>query len=91
MDNSKIGNRNTSIELLRLLCMVFIVAYHAMLKSPMWGEAKYRAVSLVFHVGVPVFILISDPVPAQVAVPFCGNGGLLHPFAVWLELVFGRS
>ena len=51
--------RNSSIELLRLLCMVYIVAYHAMLKTPMWGEAKYRAVSLVFHVGVPVFILIS--------------------------------
>lgn len=59
MDNSKIGNRNTSIELLRLLCMIFIVAYHVMLKTPMWAEAKYRAVSLVFHVGVPVFIFIS--------------------------------
>jgi len=59
---AKKGNsigRNSSIELLRLLCMVYIVAYHAMLKTPMWGEAKYRAVSLVFHVGVPVFILIS--------------------------------
>lgn len=51
--------RNSSIELLRLLCMVFIVAYHAICKSPMWGEDKYRAVSLVFHIGVPVFVLIS--------------------------------
>lgn len=51
--------RNSSIELLRLLCMIFIVAYHVMLKTPMWAEAKYRALSLAFHVGVPVFILIS--------------------------------
>lgn len=57
--NVVVEGRNSSIELLRLLCMIFIVAYHVMLKTPMWAEAKYRAVSLVFHVGVPVFILIS--------------------------------
>lgn len=37
MDHSKIGNRNTSIELLRVLCMIFIVAYHAMLPPPQVG------------------------------------------------------
>lgn len=95
IDNSKIGNRNTSIELLRLLCMIFIVAYHVMLKTPMWAEAKYRAVSLVFHIGVPVFILISGYYQIQFRFKslcrIVGYGALLHLFVIWRELVFWRA
>lgn len=48
--------RNSSIELLRLFCMIFIVAYHVMLKTPMWAEAKFRAISIALDEGVPVFL-----------------------------------
>ena len=55
----KIVQRNTSIEILRFFCMIYIVAYHVMCKTPIWEEDIYRAISLIFHVGVPAFILIS--------------------------------
>lgn len=49
--------RNSSIELLRLLCMIFIVAYHVMLKTPMWAEAYFRAILIAHYGGVPVSLI----------------------------------
>ena len=54
--------RNSSIELLRIICMWMIILYHLSMHS--YGEALghnllWDIVTNVFHIGVVCFILIS--------------------------------
>lgn len=54
--------RNSSFEILRLVCMVSIVLYHMLihgLNDVSNYHWFYNALTIIFHFGVPVFILIS--------------------------------
>lgn len=55
-------NRNSIFELLRLICMVSIVMYHMLvfglnnISNNFWF---YKALTIILHFGVPVFVLLS--------------------------------
>jgi len=55
-------NRNSSFEILRLICMLSIVLYHMLifgLNDISENYWFYKALTILLHFGVPVFILIS--------------------------------
>lgn len=56
--------RNSSIELMRLLAQYMIVAYHILMvfyvSNPLFAETPiYKALCLPLHIGVPAFVMIS--------------------------------
>lgn len=53
--------RESSYELIRIIAQVFIVYYHILLFAiyPLNSESLYKAIWLPFHVGVPVFVMLS--------------------------------
>lgn len=53
--------RKSNFELCRLACMFFIVVYHLFIHNPdVTGGAYYnRALTTIFCIGVPVFVMIS--------------------------------
>lgn len=58
---SKEGQRESNIELCRLVCMFYIVVYHLFIHNrDVTGGLYYtRALIVIFEIGVPVFVLIS--------------------------------
>lgn len=53
--------RESTYELVRIIAQVFIVFYHILLFAiwPISGEPIYKAIWVPFHIGVPLFILLS--------------------------------
>lgn len=58
--NKPVG-RNSSIELLRILCMIFIVLHHfiSQVVAPDFSSRWWTGIDVVFHTSVIVFVLIS--------------------------------
>lgn len=58
-ENTKL--RNSSIELLRILCMMFIVMHHIIITTvaPQFSSAVYNGFDTVFHTAVVIFVIIS--------------------------------
>ena len=58
---TKAGKRESNIELCRLTCMFYIVVFHLFIHNKeVTGDLYYtRALTTLFSIGVPVFVLIS--------------------------------
>ena len=58
---NKTVRRNSSIELLRIVCMVFIVLHHfiSQVVAPDYSSRSWTGLDVVFHTSVIVFVLIS--------------------------------
>ena len=61
MNNTQKQVRASNFELCRLACMFYIVVYHLFIHNPdVTGDAYYRrALTTIFSIGVPVFVMIS--------------------------------
>lgn len=57
----KVVQRDSNIELCRLVCMFYIVVFHLFIhnKDVTGGLYYTRALTTIFSIGVPVFVLIS--------------------------------
>ena len=53
--------RNSSIELLRIVCMIFIVMHHIIITTiaPQFSSSFYNFLDFIFHTAVVIFIIIS--------------------------------
>ncbi len=59
--NKMVSNRNSAIELVRILAMFMIVYYHIILffVEPIDSNPVYKAIQIPLHIGVILFVLIS--------------------------------
>lgn len=82
MFNDNCKYRNSSIELLRLLCMMFIIGHHiiTIVISPNFTYPIYTFIDTLLHVAVVVFILISGY--------FGIRFNLSKLFSLWSQVIY---
>lgn len=81
--------RQSNMELLRIISMLCIIVYHLLLfgLEPASGNTLYKALQIPFHIGVPIFVMISG----YFGIRFSFKGlfrlmGMAYVYALLVEL-----